>query len=302
VVEPWVAERVVDEELARALVELRFPDLAPAHVAAFGVGFDNTAYLVNDEWVFRFPRRAIAVPWIEREAKILPAIAPRLPLAIPVPEKASTGDERFPWPFAGYRRIAGTTACRAALDDDARARLAAPLGRFLAALHRIPEDEARSLGAGDDEMRRTDVAYRSGKVRRDIVDLVDRSILSADVVHGLLAVIEDASLAAPHPTALVHGDLYVRHLLVVDADALAGVIDWGDVHVGDPAVDLAIAYLFLPPSARETFFATYGVVDVVARRLARLRSVYHAVATLRFAVDVGDTDLRRESLLALTWI
>jgi hypothetical protein len=35
-----------------------------------------------------------------------------------------------------------------------------------------------------------------------------------------------------------------------DDGQLAGVIDPGDVPLGDPAVDLAIAFTFLPPDAR----------------------------------------------------
>jgi aminoglycoside phosphotransferase (APT) family kinase protein len=39
-------------------------------------------------------------------------------------------------------------------------------------------------------------------------------------------------------TGLAHGDLHVRHLLVDEAGALAGVIDWGEVCRGHPASEL----------------------------------------------------------------
>src|SRR5262245_40038701 len=131
--EPWAAEHVVDVELARALIEDQFPELVPAKVEPFGVGWDNTAYLVNTKWVFRFPRRSIAAPLIERELALLPAIAPRVTLPIPVPRFAGRPEERFAWPFAGYRVLEGRTASR--LSHDLRGRAAEPLGRFLAALH-----------------------------------------------------------------------------------------------------------------------------------------------------------------------
>ena len=50
-----------------------------------GAGWDNTAYLVNGEWVFRFPRRTIAVPLLEAEGRVLPKLAPRLPLSDSAP-------------------------------------------------------------------------------------------------------------------------------------------------------------------------------------------------------------------------
>src|SRR5215475_11256007 len=145
---PWTAERAVSPELARDLIADQFPELAPVRVEAPSEGWDNIAYLVNGEWIFRFPRRTIAVDLIRTEVAVLPVIAPRLPLSIPLPVFAGEPEERFPWPFAGYRRLAGQTACRAGLTDEQRSRAAVPLARFLRALHAIPPGEAAQAGAG----------------------------------------------------------------------------------------------------------------------------------------------------------
>jgi aminoglycoside phosphotransferase (APT) family kinase protein len=48
--------------------------------------------------------------------------------------------------------------------------------------------------------------------------------------------------ASPEHEALTHGDLHARHLLVDDSGAATAVIDWGDVCVADPGIDLSIAY------------------------------------------------------------
>ncbi|HXR43271.1 MAG TPA: hypothetical protein VN759_00605, partial [Pseudolysinimonas sp.] len=55
---PWAPEVEVTPELATALIESQCPALAPARLEAMGAGWDNTAYLVNGDWVFRFPRRS----------------------------------------------------------------------------------------------------------------------------------------------------------------------------------------------------------------------------------------------------
>ena len=64
------------------MLDSQFPALAPTTVELVGVGWDNTAFLVNETWLVRFPRRQIAVDLIERECRLLPAIASRLPLPI----------------------------------------------------------------------------------------------------------------------------------------------------------------------------------------------------------------------------
>src|SRR5262249_19031975 len=97
-----------------------------------------------------------------------------------------------------------------------------------------------------------------------------------------------------------HGDLYARHLLVDDAGALSGVIDWGDVHLGLPWLDLSIAFGFLPPSARAAFFETYGgVPDRALVRRARLRALGYAVALLVYGAETSDVDLVREARVSL---
>lgn len=293
----WTAERVVDAELARALLAAQFPELAGASLAPLGTGWDNTAWLVAGSWVFRFPRRPIAVPLIEREIALLPAIAPRVPLPIPVPEKAGRPEERFPWPWAGHRLVPGRTADSAALADDARAAAAVPLARFLAALHAFPPGEAAALGAGGDDIGRLDVAARGETARAALSDLRGRGVLDTADVARVERVLDGARAPASAPAparTLVHGDLYARHLLVDGAGRLAGVIDWGDVHLGGPAVDLSVAHRFLPPGARDAFRRAYGPIDEATWRLAGFRAAAHAARTLLYAVCVGDTDLARE--------
>ena len=47
----------------------------------------------------------------------------------------------------------------------------------------------------------------------------------------------------PGPPLWVHGDLHPANLLVTADGTLRAVLDFGDVTAGDPAVDLATAWL-----------------------------------------------------------
>jgi aminoglycoside phosphotransferase (APT) family kinase protein len=295
---PWSAEHEVSATLARALIEAQFAELAPARVEVLGVGWDNTAFVVNEAYVFRFPRRQIAVNLIEIENRLLPFVAPRLPLPVPVPLFVGRPEERFPWPFGGYRKLAGRTACALALDERQRIQAAEPIAHFLAALHAIPRDEASRRGAGPDALGRLDVAKLAPLVRQRL-EQIARLGLVGDLRPW--ASVIDATVVTPSPEALVllHGDLYARHLLVDAGGQLAGVIDWGDVHVGHPAVDLSIAHGFLPPAAHDGFRRAYGPIDDATWRLARFRALHHAAAVVVFAHDIGDGDLLREGLTAL---
>lgn len=300
---PWTPERVVDADEARALITAAGWDLELATVATLGQGFDNTAFLVDGAWVVRFPRRQIAAPLVVSEAALLPWIAPRVPLPVPLPCLIGQPSERFPWTFTGYRLLTGRTAAAADLDDDARVAAAPVVARFLAALHALPIDEARSRGAGGDAFAKLDVGPRIARVRKDLEAARARGLVDAAALARLEPVYADvADLRGPRPAALVHGDLYAQHVLVDDAGAPNGVIDWGDVHVGDPALDLAFAWLFLPPTSRAAFRAAYGPIDDDTWRLARFRAVCHAAVDLVYAEDADEPDLAREIGYALSWL
>jgi aminoglycoside phosphotransferase (APT) family kinase protein len=284
---PWEAERVVDAGLARALVTERF--FAPRQVEPFGEGWDNTVFLA-DGWVFRFPRRQIAVPLLKNEARLLPALAPRLPLPVPVPRlfpaTPGPGAERFPWPFAGHLLLPGHTTDAATPTDDERARAAPILGAFLRTLHAQPDE------APPDQLARTD----ADKLRRLLRERLPQLGLTPPAWI-------DRPLRPPPLTTLVHGDLHARQILF-DAPAssprgVCGVIDWGDAHRGHPAVDLSIAWSFLPPPSRGAFREAYGPIDEETWLLARLRAVHLCAALGLYAKATFDSALHREALAGI---
>lgn len=297
---PWEAERRVSEALAAQLIEAQLPELAPVRLPldALGEGWDNVAYLVGGELVFRFPRRQIAVDFIEKEHRVLPALAPRLPLPIPRPLYLGRPSEAYPWPFLGYRRLRGETACRARLDDAERAAIAAPLGAFMAALHAFPAEEARRLGAPPDTLGKLDLGRIVPELRERLERMVELGLVAdrRPCLAALAAIHASAGLGPSGEPRLVHGDLYVRHLLVGEDRRLCGVIDWGDLHLGDPAVDLLVAHAFLPPGAHDAFRRAYGEIPEDRWLLARVRAMFHSAALVLYGHDIGDADLLREGL------
>jgi len=196
------------------------------------------------------------------------------------------------WPFAGYRRLIGRPASDLFLDETARHALARPLGEFLRALHDQPSGE---LGVEPDSFGRLDLAKWQPRANQ----MLDECDASVDVValRRVLAAVDATSA----PVVLSHGDLYSRHLLLGD-DQLTGVIDWGDVCLAEPAVDLALVFAFLPPSARSGFFAAYGEINEATASRARFRAIVHTLNVHRYAKSISDEALLAEATLALRLI
>jgi hypothetical protein len=59
---------------------------------------------------------------------------------------------------------------------------------------------------------------------------------------------------------------------------------------------------FLPACARPAFLASYGPIEDETLRLARFRALYHTLALLLYAHDLGDAPLLREARRALGYL
>jgi aminoglycoside phosphotransferase (APT) family kinase protein len=299
----WVAEIVVDAALAASLVARAAPFLGGASIEAFGNGWDNTAFLAGGTFLFRFPRRTVASRLLEREVACLSRIAQAVPLPIPIPEIVGAPDADFPWSFYGYRLLVGQTLCAAVPDDRARGALAQPLGEFLRALHAIDPQPFVARGLPPDEINRLEPERRTRQARERYTALSAAGTVPAkfgELVEWLEA--HPPVTAPPDALRIVHGDLYARHVLVDSSGAAAGVIDWGDIHFGDPALDLAVAHLVLPLDAHADFIAAYGPLDARTWNTARFRAIYHALLELEYGNAVGDAALIGAGQTALRFL
>ena len=295
---PWQSEIDVTSEIARQLVRSQFPAIPASDVRLLGSGWDNAAFLFDRSIVFRFPRKASAVPLLETEARVLPVLSRALPVRVPVPKWFGTPSEGYPWPFLGYRVIPGKLVSSLRLRRAARVEIAPALGSFLAVLHTVPPEQ---LALPPDLLDRRNFAARLPLIVERLDAIRTRGLIpSPDPWLRLFHELEHT--ARTTIDVVVHGDLYARHLLIDEAAHLSGVIDWGDVHAGDSAMDLMLLYGFLPAAARPSFEAEYGEVADDVHRTARLRAAFHAVSVTWYGVETEDNDLLHEGRMALDFV
>jgi aminoglycoside phosphotransferase (APT) family kinase protein len=294
----WDPDVVIDEALVRALIEEQFPELGVDSVELAGEGFDNSVWLIDQKWAFRFPRRELAVPLVARELAVLSRLPPLVPVPVPVPAFVGTESELFPRPFFGHRLLAGVEFADAGLTDADRVPLGVSVARFLRALH---ASATREIVDGEaalpvDPNRRADMPFRVAKAREWLDRLTDLAPERRRAAERVL--LEAEGLEPGAAQSLVHGDLHVRHVLV-DQGELSGVIDWGDVCLGDPAIDLQFFWSAIPPGERERTLEEYGPVGDDARLRARVLAIMLSAVLTLYARHEGMRALEHESLAAL---
>jgi aminoglycoside phosphotransferase (APT) family kinase protein len=241
------AEHEVTADLVRRLLSAQHPDLAGLPVRPLASGWDNALFRLGERLVARLPRRAVAAPILVNEQRWLPSLAPRLPLPVPVPVRAGEPGEGYPWPWSVTAFLPGTPASDGPAFDPARA--AADLGVFFGRLHAPAPPDAPA-----NPFRGVPLAARSDNVTRNLDLLAGRPDRPAAGEAWA------AALAVPPwdgPPLWLHGDPHPANILVHDG-AVSGVLDFGDITAGDPASDLSLAWMLLPPARHGEFRAAYA--------------------------------------------
>jgi aminoglycoside phosphotransferase (APT) family kinase protein len=267
------AEHPIDDELVAALVADQHPDLVGTLRRVVG-GWDNEVFRLGDDLAVRLPRRELAAGLVESELRWLPVLAPRLPLDVPVPVRAGEPGLGYPWPWAIVRWVEGETLLSALEPVDEQA-LGRALASFLTALHtEAPGDAPRN------PFRGVPLADRIGRFADHL------QVLPPDVDRSAVGSAWTAALDEPArvgPAVWIHGDLHPGNLVMRDG-RLAGVIDFGDLTAGDPATDLASAWMRLGAGERDALRIRLRVDDATWGR-ARGWALAHAVAVLAHSAD-----------------
>jgi aminoglycoside phosphotransferase (APT) family kinase protein len=238
-------ELLVDEAVARRLVDEQFPEWAGLPLRRVEPwGTDNAIFRLGDELAVRIPRIDGSTQPGGKVHEWLPRIAARLPMEVhlPVAQGAPSGD--YPWYWDVFTWVEGETASVADIDPVQAGRDLAGLVRALQALD----------PAGAPAGRGVPLAERDPAVRKWLRTLGD---------DGRLAEEWERALAVPPwdgPPVWAHGDLDARNWLVRDG-RVAAIIDWGALGVGDPAVDVMVAWKLSSAAGRAAFRDALDVDD-----------------------------------------
>lgn len=247
----------IDEDFVRRLLREQHPDLADSAVRRVPGGWGNQLWRIGDGLAARLPMTEGAPRLLDKEFRWLPEIGPRLALPVPIPLRRSRPTDLFPRSWTITTWVPGTPADRAELSDVSTT--AANLAAFLRTLHQpAPPDAPANPGRSGALPSLTD-RFRSSLA--EISDLVDTD--------SIRRVWDDAADAPdwPGPPLWIHADLHPANTVVTDG-VISGIVDFGELCAGDPAVDLSAAWRLLPEAHTELFDA-YGGVDQATIRRAR---------------------------------
>jgi aminoglycoside phosphotransferase (APT) family kinase protein len=273
-----VDELEIDHRLVHRLLKEQFPEWASLPIRRVEPsGTDNAVFRLGETLAARLPRREGPQVPGSKELDWLPTLAPMLPFDIPVPLAQGRPGDGYPWFWEIHTWVEGESVPLEQIDAMQAAR---GLAAFVAALQQMdaagaPRGRGIPLAERDEEVRYWLARFDRGD---EVTPHWERA-LNAPRWNG--------------PPVWAHGDLDARNWLVREG-RISGVIDWGAMGVGDPAVDVMVAWKLHSAAAREAFRAALPTDDATWER-ARGWVLSQAVAILAYYTPENNPTLYQEA-------
>lgn len=252
-------------DVVRRLIRTQFPQWADLPLERFPSGGTvNAIYRLGDEMYVRLPFTQAWAWSLGNETKRLPWLRAHIPFEIPEVLGRGVPAHGYPFDWAVYRWIGGEMWDLERMRDERECVL--DYASVVAALRAIDPMGYRPRGMAALSLRDLDGAIREAThAARDLID-----------ASAVLSAWERAVELPPFdgPYGWVHSDISPDNLLMRNG-RLSAVIDWGSVHVGDPAHDITPVWGMFSSDQRAVFRDALEIDDVTwarARAFA-LRSV-----------------------------
>lgn len=211
-----------------------FPRFLISSIQITGEGDNSIAFIINENYIFRFPKRKEVKKQIQREIAVLPKIKSSLNLSIPHFEFISPEIN-----FVGYKIIPGTPLTFKiynSLNKKQQAYINQSIGSFLSQLHHTDMDALNhcNLETMDPCEEYSDNFRKAKKYIYPHISKSKQKIITRVFTEYLCN-----SENFKYTPALIHNDFSADHILFdTESKLLTGIIDFGDIAIGDPDYDL----------------------------------------------------------------
>lgn len=223
------------EERVRRLIAKYFPSFRVQSIVVPKQGLDHLAVIVNDAFVFRFPRKARYKRIFADETLLLEWIQPQVSLPVPRYEILAADRSCGAYPLLSGVRLSPDMFGR--WNRKQQQQAAEDFAQFLSLLHALPAQVARRrFHVPVSSLQRSVVSWKRN-YHTHVASMLTPAERSR--CEEILAAFS-SPIFRKVPAVLSHNDLYSEHILADPKRCrISGIIDFSDRAIGDPAGDIA---------------------------------------------------------------
>lgn len=219
-----------------------FPSVEQNQIQSFNEGWDYLILVVNNEMVFRFPRREDYAKKLPIEVDFLKSFAHKS--SVSVPELKLHVDNKM-GVYATYTFISGvqfSSEIAASFNRENLLGVAKELGNFLTILHSFPVAKAKQIGIQE---LNPIAEWEKGleEIKRRVFPNINTT--EQEWITQLYEKFLNNIRGNPFKVIVSHGDIMSIHIIVdPDKQSLSGIIDFGDIEIADPAFDFGFLDIY----------------------------------------------------------
>ena len=229
---------IFDTKVFQEIVRRLFPDIKNKQIQIFDDGWDFVVFVIEGRKAVRFPRRPDYAEKLPVEVSFLNHFSSQFPVS--VPDFTLHRDEKTGLPYVTYDFIPGIQFTKNISDTFSKKELrqtARQIGSFLDKLHSLSVDKAKKLGVRQVESLKT---WRSKfeKITTKVFPHISgpEQDWATSIFQNFFTTVQKS----PMPLTVIHSDIMPEHIIVnPQTHSLSGIIDFGDIEIGDPAYDFA---------------------------------------------------------------
>jgi aminoglycoside 2''-phosphotransferase len=258
------------------------PDLEVRTAQLSAGGEVNDILIINEEWIFRFPKSSGGLEQLNTELAILGTIQGHVSTPVPNPVYTGKDLQTVGAAFMGYRKLPGEildTHLENAREKDDGRQIAQQLAAFLKELHGFPLERTGLKAPVHDRGRREALPGEFKNIRENLYPYMRPDACTE--VSARFNEFLNTSTGHEYEQVLRHGDLGPRNILVNPHSlAITGILDFGSAGLDDPAIDLGFISFWgealLGTAFVQQFYAGYGVSEMLLNR-ARFHKILIAM-------------------------
>jgi aminoglycoside phosphotransferase (APT) family kinase protein len=206
-----------------------------------GSGFGSVIIESNEGMIFRIAKNLDTAKQYVMECEVLPQIKNYLHMNIPKPIWHIFNNTSAPYGIMAYRKLKGNSIDPIAynkINQTSKYVIAKEVANFISLIHQVPYDKFNF-----DNIPKIKNDKKTLMVLRENTFEFLKWKLTADELKKMEdwweKILSDDTFYYYKPT-LCHGDTWYENILVDDSYShVVGVIDFSNMMIGDPAVDLA---------------------------------------------------------------
>jgi aminoglycoside 2''-phosphotransferase len=220
------------------LIKKYFPKIPLVSPKLITKGWDNDVVILDDKFVFRFPKREKYFDRFKAEIKLLRYLSPKMP--VPVPDYQYTPGDLS---FGGYKIIPGvemTPEVFNTFTDSQKKRIAEQLGKFLSVMHDTSVEKAKEFGFEEEDEGYWWSRNHTEQTLQGLREKVFPKLTKEEIDWVEQQFDQYSSLSFDFEITVIHSDLVGDHIFVdPEKGMVTGIIDFADTEFSDPALDFA---------------------------------------------------------------